>query len=165
MKFDRVLVPLDGSWLAEKALPAAMALLSERPGATLMLMRAAQATTRVPWVDPIEAQIEVVGEAERYLKYVADRVRDNEPGRTVATSVWYGAPADAIVDAADTGEAQLIVMSTHGRSGLRRIVLGSVAESVLRATTTPVLLVPADGGQVPRWSASVFARDEEVVGV
>ena len=165
MKFDRVLVPLDGSWLAEKALPAAMVLLRDRPGVTLMLMRAAQATTLVPWVDPIEAQIEVVGEAETYLKYVADRVRDDEPGRTVTTSVWYGRPAGAIVDAAHAGNAQLIVMTTHGRSGLRRIVLGSVAESVLRATTTPVLLVPADGGQVPRWSASVFADDEEAVGV
>jgi nucleotide-binding universal stress UspA family protein len=165
VKFDRVLVPLDGSWLAEKALPSAMALLSERPGATLMLMRAAQATMRVPWVDPIEAQIEVVDEAEGYLQHVADRIRDDEPDRTVTTSVSYGPPVRAIVDAAETGGAQLIVMSTHSRSGLRRMVLGSIAESVLRATTTPVLLVPADAGQLPPWSASVFADDEEAVGV
>ena len=165
MKFDRVLVPLDGPWLAEKALPEAMALLSERSGATLMLMRAAQATARVPWVDSIEAQIEAVGEAERYLKHVADRVRDEAPDRTVTTSVWYGPPARAIVDAAESRDAQLIVMSTHGRTGWRRMMLGSVAESVLRATTTPVLLVPADGGQVPRWSAPVFTHDEEAVGV
>jgi nucleotide-binding universal stress UspA family protein len=130
-----------------------------------MLIRAAQATTRVPWVDPIEAQIEVVGEAERYLRYVADRVRDNEPARTVTTSVWYGPPARTIVDAAQTRDAQLIVMSTHGRTGWRRMMLGSVAESVLRAAPTPVLLVPADDGQVPRWSAPVFAHDEEAVGV
>jgi nucleotide-binding universal stress UspA family protein len=165
VKFDRVLVPLDGSWLAETALPAAMTLLSERRGAILMLMRAAQVTVRVPWVDPIEAQIEVVGEAERYLRYVAGRLRDDEPDRTITTSVWYGPAARSIVDAADTRGAQLIVMSTHGRSGLPRMVLGSVAESVLRATTTPVLLVPADGGQAPRWSASVFVHDEEAVGV
>jgi nucleotide-binding universal stress UspA family protein len=114
-------------------------------------------------VDSIDAQVEAVGEAEWYLRHVADRVRDDEPDRTVTTSIWYGPPARAIVDAADTRDVQLIVMSTHGRSGLRRMVLGSVAESVLRATTTPVLLVRADGGEAP--SASVGAHDEEAVGV
>jgi nucleotide-binding universal stress UspA family protein len=55
--------------------------------------------------------------------------------------VWYGPPADSIVDAARFRKADLIVMSTHGRSGLGRLVVGSVAETVLRSTTTPILLV------------------------
>jgi nucleotide-binding universal stress UspA family protein len=59
----------------------------------------------------------------------------------VETSVWYGPPADAIVEAARFRNADLIVMSTHGRSGVGRLVLGSVAESVLRGSKTAILLV------------------------
>src|SRR3970282_457430 len=50
----------------------------------------------------------------------------------------YGAPAGAIVEAARVQKADLITMSTHGRSGLGRLILGSVAEAVLRGTTTPL---------------------------
>ena len=61
--------------------------------------------------------------------------------KDVATSVWYGPPVESIADAARYRSADLIVMTTHGRSGLSRLLLGSVAEAVLRATTTPVLLL------------------------
>jgi len=63
----------------------------------------------------------------------------------VDTSVWYGGPARALVDAARVHRADLIVMTTHGRSGLGRLILGSVAESVLRVTETPILLLRAPG--------------------
>ena len=165
MKLDRVFVPLDGSPLAEGALPIALGLLSTHPGSTLILMRATQATLLRPWVDPIEVQTQAVSEAVWYLQSVADRVRDDDPGRTVATSVWYGPPARSIVDAANARGAQLIVMSTHGRSGLPRMVLGSVAESVVRATTTPTLLVPAHGGPASRPSGSIVAHRKEAAGV
>jgi nucleotide-binding universal stress UspA family protein len=59
----------------------------------------------------------------------------------VETSVWYGPPADSIIEAARVSGIDLIVMSSHGRSGLGRLVLGSVAETVLRGTTTPILLL------------------------
>jgi hypothetical protein len=65
----------------------------------------------------------------------------------VITSVWYSQPAQAIVEAARMRRVDLIVMSTHGRSGLRRVVLGSVAESVVRGTQTPILLVSAAGAR------------------
>jgi nucleotide-binding universal stress UspA family protein len=61
----------------------------------------------------------------------------------VETSVWYGPAAPAIVDAARLRRADLIVMSSHGRSGLGRLILGSVAESVLRGTGVPILLLRA----------------------
>src|SRR5437763_8232944 len=63
MKVDRVLVPLDGSPLAEIDLPQALAVLRDSPSATLILLRAAEATT-LPGVDPTEAQVAVVREAE-----------------------------------------------------------------------------------------------------
>ncbi len=138
MKLNKILVPLDGSVLAESALSKAKDLVGDS-SATLMLLRAAEAHT-LPGVDPTEAQVEVVREAEEYLAAVAARLKE-QGVKSVETSVWYGPAASAIVDAARLRKADLIVMSTHGRSGLGRLILGSVAESVLRGTTTAILLL------------------------
>jgi nucleotide-binding universal stress UspA family protein len=153
VKVDRILVPLDGSPLAEMALPKAVALLGDSPGATLVLLRAT-ATRTLPGIDPIEAQLVVVHEAEDYLEHVATRLRHEGVPR-VETSVWYSSAAPAIVQAARTRRIDLIVMSTHGRSGLRRVIRGSVAESVLRGTQTPILLVSAGGTRVEDLGRSV----------
>jgi nucleotide-binding universal stress UspA family protein len=157
MKPKTILVPLDGSWRAEAALPEAVQFA--RAGATLVLLRAAEAHP-LPTMDPAEAQVIVVREAEEYLAGVAARVR--AAGATnVVTSVWYGPPAEAIADAAKFRHADLIVMSTHGRTGLGRLVLGSVAESVLRSTTMPILLLrPGD-----RPAAEAAAAAWETAGV
>jgi len=137
MKPKTVMVPLDGSRLAEKALAPAIGFARE--GAKLVLVRAAEAHA-TPFTDPTEAQVAVVREAEVYLATVVERLR--RVGVTdVETSVWYGAPVEGIADAARYRKADLIVMSTHGRSGLGRLVLGSVAEGVARATSTPILLL------------------------
>ncbi|MBI4246605.1 MAG: universal stress protein [Candidatus Rokubacteria bacterium] len=141
MKAQRILVPLDGSALAEAALPKAIELLSDAPGAALVLLRAAEAV-RLPGGDPTAAQVAVVQEAQSYLDALAAKLREQGVAR-VQTSVWYGRPAPAIVEAAEIGHVDLIVMSTHGRSGLGRLILGSVAESVLRGTRTPILLLRA----------------------
>ena len=141
MKIDKVLVPLDGSPLAEMVLPTVIDLLRDSSDATLVLLRAVEATT-LPGIDPTEARVAVVVEAEAYLDGVAARLRDEVRSR-VTTSVWYSGAAEAIVDAARLRGVDMIVMSTHGRSGLRRVGLGSVAESVLRQAQTPILLVSA----------------------
>jgi nucleotide-binding universal stress UspA family protein len=140
MKLGTILVPLDGSSLAEAALPKALGL-AEVAGARLLLLRAAQAPT-LPGADFMEAQVRVVSEAESYLAQVQERLTC-ETGVTVETSVWYGPAADAIVEAARIRKVDQIVMTTHGRSGLGRLLLGSVAESVLRGTTTPILILRA----------------------
>ncbi|HTK91803.1 MAG TPA: universal stress protein [Verrucomicrobiae bacterium] len=139
MKLNRILVPLDGSALAESALGPAVELA--RPsGATVLLVRTAEATV-FPGTDLVEDQVHVVREAEGYLAGVADRLR--REGLHAEPSVWYGPAAAGIVEAARRRSADLIVMSTHGRSGLGRLILGSVAESVLRGTATPILLLRA----------------------
>jgi nucleotide-binding universal stress UspA family protein len=137
MTLKKIMVPLDGSRLAEMAL--AEAFQFARQGATLLLMRAAEAA-RLPAADPTESQVTVVQEAEGYLASVAERAR-KAGARHVETSVWYGPPAESIIDAARVRGIDLIVMSSHGRSGLGRLVLGSVAETVLRGATTPILLL------------------------
>ena len=145
MKIDKVLVPLDGSGLAEQALTKALDV-AEGGEPTLLLLRATEASTW-PGVDPTDEQIRVVREAEHYL----DAVRAGLAAkgvRRVETSVWYGPPASAIVEAARVANADLIVMTTHGRSGLGRLILGSVAEAVVRGTSTPILLLRAAGAPV-----------------
>jgi nucleotide-binding universal stress UspA family protein len=142
MKVNKILVPLDGSSIAEAALPTAIELARANPGAAITLLRAAHAASMVPG-DAISLEVMVVREAEEYLDAVARRLAPL--GLRVKTSVWYGPPAASIVEAAEAGKVDLIVMNSHGRSGLNRLVLGSVAESVLRGTSTPVLLLRAPG--------------------
>ena len=145
MKINKMLVPLDGSRLAEQALTKALDV-AEGGEPTFLLLRAAEASTW-PGVDPTDEQIRVVHEAEEYLNAVQARLA-SKGIRKVETSVWYGPPASAIVEAARAGNADLIVMTTHGRSGLGRLILGSVAEAVLRGTSTPIMLLRADGAPV-----------------
>jgi nucleotide-binding universal stress UspA family protein len=134
---NKIMVPLDGSRLAEVALPEAFDF--GRRGAMVLLLRAAEGT-RLPAADPTDSQVAAVREAEGYLASMAARAR-NAGVSKVETSVWYGPPAESIIDAARARGIDLIIMSTHGRSGLGRLVLGSVAETVLRGTTTPILLL------------------------
>jgi nucleotide-binding universal stress UspA family protein len=139
MKVNTILVPLDGSPLAEAALPTAVELVKGDSGTTVVLLRAVDTRT-LPGLDLIKAHVSVIREAEEYLEAVATRLRAKGVP-VVRTSVWYGAAAPAIIEAAQVANADLIVMSTPGRSGLGRLVLGSVAASVLRGARTPVLLV------------------------
>ena len=150
MKITTVLVPLDGSSLAEAALGPAVEFARDNE-AQLVLVRAAEAHP-IPGADPTEAQVEVVRKAEEYLEGVRARVKSAGVS-AIETSVWYGPPAEAIVDCARFRHADLIVMSTHGRSGLGRLVLGSVAETVLRATHTPIFLLRPEGAPVTRLAA------------
>lgn len=145
MKTDRILVPLDGSALAEAAIDAALDLARGTP-CKLMLLCAAEAHT-FPGVDPTDGQVVVVREAEEYLAAVADRLAKRGV-KDVDTSVWYGPAAAAVIEAARLKKADLIVMSTHGRSGLGRLILGSVTESVLRGTTAPICIVRAPGAPI-----------------
>ena len=161
MKPERILVPLDGSLLAEGAIQTAAGLARES-GAALVLLRAAEAHT-LPGADPTDAQVAVVREAEEYLTAVAARLGE-EGVKGVETSVWYGPPATAIIEAARLQKGDLIVMTTHGRSGLGRLILGSVAESVLRGTTTPILLLRAPGAPLEAPMGAGQARPSREVG-
>ncbi len=138
MRTTTILIPLDGSEMAEAAITEARQLA--RPdGSRLVLVRAANAFT-LPGNDAIDAQLYALQDAESYLDAVKRRL-EAEGVHGVETHVWYGTAAAAIVEAAALYKADLIVMTTHGRGGLGRLVFGSVAESVLRGTTAPILLV------------------------
>ena len=139
MAIEKILVPLDGSDLAESALETAINILNEQPGTTLVLLRATE-SPRPPEAGSTAEQARVVHEAESYLNGVAAGLRESGITR-VKTAVWYGPAAPTIVEAAEVEKADLIVLSSHGRGGVGRLIFGSVAESVLHGTRTPILVV------------------------
>jgi len=151
----KILVPLDGSELSTRALPYATQL-AHRAGATLVLVRAVMVQ---PFFkeDQLAAEAFAVGVAEQELEAVAQRLRAQ--GLSVETHVPYGTAAASILRvAAETG-ADAIVMCTHGRTGLGRVVYGSVADAVLRGSRVPVLLVRSRG-EADGW---LSVRDPSVV--
>lgn len=148
---ERVLVSLDGSELAESVLDPALRL-GRQLGAGLVLLRVLEPDLRVgsPYL-PHEAkdQEEHVRaarqEATDYLERVAERLR-SRGGEVGGLEVRSGRPADVIPAVAEE-MAQLVAMATHGRGGLRRFVLGSVSDKVLRRSDHPLFLVrPEEDG-------------------
>jgi nucleotide-binding universal stress UspA family protein len=144
--FLRIFVPLDGSSRAERALDLAALLARQttmREPAREPLLILFQAVALSPWLDLDEREAErtqAVETATRYLEEQAERLQSE--GITVETSVRLGNPAEAILEQTVARQVELIVMSTHGRSGLARWALGSVAERVARTAPVPVLLLP-----------------------
>lgn len=120
-----VIVPLDGSELAEQALPYAEAI-ARKSSAPLHLMR----------VVPPDAPASTENEARTYLREQAKAYGDR-----VQISIRMGHPADQIVDGSDEMIDPIIVMTTHGRSGIGRWLYGSVADRVVRGSGAPVLLI------------------------
>jgi len=139
----RILVALDGSELAEKALGPA-ARLAETLGAELLLVRVVGQPPRVNIERTPNALPDVVPddeavEAELYLERVAAALRATH--RSVRTMVERGDPGEAIPATASAEEADLIAIAGHGRNGVARLVLGSVATRVVQEAGVPVLMV------------------------
>ncbi len=135
--FRAIMVPLDGSALAERALPYAAAV-ARASGAKVYLVRAAMAHT-APGTDVTRGEVDSVDAAEEYLDGVAGIL----PREQVETAVFYGSPQEAIVEEIALRKVDLVVMATHGRSGVSRLLHGSVAAGVLAHSPVPILLVRA----------------------
>jgi len=150
--FERILVPLDGSKVGEAALEHVEKLVSKMaPGmkTEVILFQvitslahyviAGEASVQVPYTEEEIEQIKK--KAEEYLNKAGEGLKSK--GITVKTKVATGKAAEEIVKAADELKADLIAMSTHGRSGLSRLTFGSVTDKVLRTGNVPVLVVRA----------------------
>lgn len=140
-RFDRILVPLDGSPIGEGILEPALALA--RPmGARLTLLHVvAPHVTMGARVSPLPKGHlkERLQKAEQYLGGVTDRLRaDGYEAEAVIESHF--APARSILQTAESREADLIAIATHGYTGVKRAILGSVTDKVLRAARWPLLL-------------------------
>lgn len=145
-EFKRILVALDGSSRAEKSLELA-SRIAKVTGATLILLQAVEPP--VPFSSPYlphamqdtQAALEEGRNASvKYLDEVKDRLE--RQGVDVETETLLGVhPAPAILRYAEEHAVDLIAVATHGRGGLPRLVLGSVADKVLRAASVPILVV------------------------
>jgi nucleotide-binding universal stress UspA family protein len=140
--FKRILVPLDGSLLAEKALPFATDE-AKAHGAKLVLLRVIHPIFLEEPVTEAE-QIVIEKDKERagkYLEEVTKKLRDE--GLDVKVDVGEGEIANTILETAKAEGCDLICMTTHGFSGMEHFIWGSIAEKVVRASNVPVLLIRA----------------------
>jgi len=138
--FRKILVPLDGSSFAEEALPHAREL-AECGGGEIVLARVDEPYEPPPGIFvPATAIPEVVRlSAGEYLEQLVSRLR--LAGLKVESTVLDGKVADAILKYAREEGVDLIAMSTHGRTGISRLLMGSVAEQIVHGAPCPVLLI------------------------
>jgi nucleotide-binding universal stress UspA family protein len=153
--YTNILVPLDGSELAEQVLPHVEALAEKFKSAITLLRVIVPSTAAIapapmdlPMTPPmapytvsdLAETIEIERQAAaEYLQSVAERLRST--GLQVTYERQEGPIASVIIERANTLGADLIAMTTHGRSGLERVILGSVADEVIRKSNCPVLMV------------------------
>jgi len=141
--FKSILVPLDGSSLAEGIL-SQVRELARLHGSNVVLLRVAFALV-FPGADPTEAQVKTTEEAEEYVERIRESLE--KEGIKAEAHVRYGFPSEEILSAAGRGGVDLIAMATHGRSGPARWMLGSVAEQVVRHSGVPVLVIRVAGAK------------------
>ena len=150
--FERILVPLDGSKVGEAALEHVehiVAKMAPDVKTEVVLLQvltslthyviAGEASVQVPYTDKEISYI--TRKSKEYLSKTAECLKSK--GVNIKTKVVMGKADVEIAKAADELKADLIAMSTHGRSGLSRLTFGSITAKVLRATSIPVLVVRA----------------------
>jgi len=142
---QRVLVALDFSPESHSALRYAV-MLGKKFGSTLMLVHVIEPVLAPPEIIIPEAASErAVGEASAELRELADEISDG--CRVVETAIRRGIAFFEIIEAAKALGADLLVLGTHGRTGLTRALLGSTAEKVVRHAPCPVLVVHRANGR------------------
>lgn len=150
--YERILVPLDGSKVGEAALPCVeelLAKLAPKLKVEVILFQvvsslthyviAGEASVQIPYS---EKEVEYIKRKSRqYLEKIGENLKSK--GATVKTKVATGNATQEIIKAADEVKADMVAMSTHGRSGLSRLTFGSITAKVLRGGNVPVLVVRA----------------------
>ena len=152
--FTQILVSLDGSELAEKAVPVAKNLANSS-GGTIHLI---QAVSRQPEFEAshggeVSPQLAELSQdlarqlietrltgGQEYLDRIASEL--TSAGLKVETAILEGAAAEQIISYAKEHTVDLVVMSTHGYGGVKRLLLGSVTDRVIRSCEAPVLVLP-----------------------
>ncbi|MCA9948694.1 MAG: universal stress protein [Anaerolineales bacterium] len=158
--FQNILVPLDGSYFAETALPYALALATKFDS-KLTIARVAQGTQAIvpsnddPMYPDTAVFISQLGddldkEAQEYLQSQCNSLR--QQGYKTQMCLLHGSDiAMSLLEVVKTHAIDVVVMCTHGRGGIKRWIFGSVAEKVLRQTSCPILLIRADETAVANW--------------
>lgn len=149
--FGKILVCLDGSTLSEQIVPYATEV-ARRFGSKVVLLQVLQIPSSLAAASAqgaenvIEEELRRLSfEAHQYLDGISAQIK--EKGVQAEVAVIEGTPGDAIVEFASQSQIELIIVATHGRKNLGRLVFGSVADHVIRHTTIPVLSVKPDDGK------------------
>lgn len=142
-KFDpkKILVPVDFSEFSEEALRSAAEIAELRHAKLTIMHVMVEPQTSVPYevyIDWQKVKDDMKADAEKMLSEMTEKAGIN--GMSERVLVW-GEPAHVITDSAQNENFDLIVMATHGRTGLPRLFLGSVAEKVIRHAPCPVLVM------------------------
>ncbi len=142
MAYKKILVSLDGSALAEAALPHAQTLASDEDAQIILLRVSADPAAEFSFSDPSIADNliqEMEVETLSYMQSVRGKLQ--KAGFRTSFLIRQGAIAETILQVAAEINADVIVMSTHGRSGVKRWLLGSVADRVVTHSEVPVMLI------------------------
>ncbi|MGD8343594.1 MAG: universal stress protein [Desulfobacterales bacterium] len=154
MLYNKIMVPLDGSELAECVMPHVEAITTGCKSTNVVFARVVN-PVQLPASVPARGKFSFTETerqqlyqqhkqaAEAYLKRMVASTRLE--GAVLSYEVLEGKVADALAHWAEKNEVDLIVIASHGRSGVSRWVMGSVAERVLRSACVPVLMVRAPG--------------------
>jgi len=142
--YDRILLPTDGSRGNSRAVEQAIGLAVQSDARLHVLFVVEDLPYAPEMMDgQVEARLREIGE-----EAISDiRQRADDAGVSVETALEDGTPHQSILEYADEEGMDLIVMGTHGRSGLDRYLLGSVTERVVRGADTPVLTVRVNGDE------------------
>ena len=158
--YKKLLAPLDGSELAECALehvktistgcsiPEVVLLRVIEPMSSFATGELAASNAKLAAQVEQDQEQERTAQAKQYIQKKIDQLKKD--GVTATSEIISGNPAEVILDYADKNQFDLIIMSTHGRSGISRWAFGSVAERVSRHSTVPILLVSPPGCRARR---------------
>jgi nucleotide-binding universal stress UspA family protein len=144
--YRKILVPLDGSKVAEGVLPHAKALAYSQGAELILLTVGANPALEFAFSDPGLARSAVLEQEERSKKYISEiEGQLKSAGFKTSTQLRVGSVAEVILGVAEELQVDVIAMSTHGRTGPARWLLGSIAERVVHNSRVPVLLIRATG--------------------
>lgn len=143
--YKKMLVPLDGSALSETSLEHSLALAKSGDIPGVVLLRAREpmdSGVRQRLSNDLASKLDDAyqEEIEEYLNKISDYFKQNGIDATSVAAT--GSPAEAILDYVRENQVDLIVMSSHGRTGIARWAFGSVTEKVLKESNVPVLVIP-----------------------
>ena len=150
--YKKILVPLDGSKLAECVLPHLETVLKGCEASEVVLVQAVEPFS-IPYgreVGQLKSLEEVKTfethqktDAEKYLKIIAARL--GKAGVNTRTEVIYGKAIEALTEYINENDVDLVIMATHGRTGINRRIWGGVADHILRSVCTPILMIRTPG--------------------
>lgn len=145
--YEKIMIPLDGSELAECVMPHLDALLDDskemiKEVVLIAVVKPLISYNSQYYIDPEivkESESAKVASAREYLDRIAENFKDK--AQRIRTEILVGPVTELLIDYAEENSIDLVIIATHGRSGVTRWVMGSVADKILKSINAPVLMI------------------------